>query len=58
MFTPMINPNSQLALSWARQRKLQEEASTAGILKHARPEVRRARPSVLVLFGTLLSKRF
>ena len=58
MFTPMVNPNSRLALSWARERKLQKEASTARILKHAHVEVRRARPSVLALFGTLLSRRF
>ena len=57
MFTPMVNPGSQLALSWARERKLLQEAATVRLLKHSRPGVRRARPSVLALFGMLLSKR-
>ena len=57
MFTPMVNPNSQLALSWARERKLQQEAATVRLLKGAQPEVRRPRSGVLVLFGMLLSRR-
>ena len=57
MFTPMVNPNLHLALSKAREMKLQEQAATARLLKQAGSNVRRIRPGTLALFSKLLTKR-
>ena len=57
MFTPLVNPNLQLAIAKARETKLLEEAATARLLKDAGSKIRHLRPGTMALFGALLTKR-
>ena len=57
MVTATVAPSLQLALSKARETKLQEQAGTVWLLKRAGSEVRHGRPDTLGLFGGLLTSR-
>ena len=57
MFTPTASPNLQLALTKAREAKLQEEAATGRLLKRAGSKGSQIKPNTLAIFALLLSKR-
>ena len=50
-------PNLRLALTKARDQKLQEQAATVRMLRRAGSHVSHVRPGTLALFGPLMTGR-
>ena len=51
------NPSLRLALTKARDQKLQEQAATVRMLQRAGSNVSHLRPGTLALFGPLITAR-
>ena len=57
MFTPTVGHNLQLALTNAREMKLQENAATARLLKRAGSKAGHIQPSTMAMFSMLLTNK-
>ena len=54
---PSMSPNLQLALTKAREAKLQERAATARLLKRAGSKAGHFQPGTMAMFSLLLTNK-